>query len=194
MSLWYAICHGKYGSVHPSWPYKYQQTLAYFTSGILLKYEHKKVFSILLWPFRTASKYKGVSEHKLTPWLTWNSIIWPWISEYNGNMPTVYAVTTGHHKCPFTRRSNVTVWSVIQFLSMKDIEAITFIVSSWRCSMETMAGQILNLSSNPSMQAHWLCITVCIVQMPISENTDVLSCMWVKHVACMGEKRNAKSI
>jgi len=31
----------------------------------------------------------GVSTHELTPWLTWHSIIWPWISECNGYMQTV---------------------------------------------------------------------------------------------------------
>jgi hypothetical protein len=37
-------------------------------------------------------------------------------------------------------------------------------------------------------------MTVCIVQMPISENTDMLIQMRVEHVACMEEKRNAKSL
>jgi hypothetical protein len=36
-------------------------------------------------------------------------------------------------------------------------------------------------------------MTVCVVQMPISENTNVLKYMWVEHVACM-ERRNEKSL
>ena len=73
---------------------------------------------------------------------------------------------------PLTRWSKVKVCSVIQFLSMKDVEAIKFIASSWRYIMETgvkvyhgnrcehhamlliMARHILTSSSNPSMQAH----------------------------------------
>jgi len=37
-------------------------------------------------------------------------------------------------------------------------------------------------------------MAVCVVQMPISENTDVLKYMWVEHLACMEEKRNAKNL
>jgi len=73
---------------------------------------------------------------------------------------------------PLTRWSNVKVCSVIQFLSMKNNEAIKFIASSWQYIMETgvkvyhgnrcehhamlliMARQILTSSSNPSMQVH----------------------------------------
>jgi len=38
---------------------------------------------------------------------------------------------------PLTRWSNVKVCSVIQFLSMKGLEAIKFIASSWKYIMET---------------------------------------------------------
>jgi hypothetical protein len=30
--------------------------------------------------------------------------------------------------------------------------------------------------------------------MPISEKTDMLKYMWVEHVACMEERRNAKGV